>query len=153
MTALLAAQNHLLLSMDGILVSFPQRQGTVIDIATEVEATPDINSSAIGVYHGENYHCPVYSVNSRFEVLFEVLQEQRFCVCFGMGTQQAFALLCNEVSNIKSFDGLQPEAVPECMHTDDLPISHLVFYKNELVFVADHQKMYKHVRAAGNDHG
>jgi hypothetical protein len=146
-------QQYIILSVDGILLCFAKREGTLIDLASVIQEYSYSNSRSVGLVTHEEQQWPAYSLNSDFSFQPAILDENRFCINFAVNSDRPYALLCNTVTSIKSISDLSPIPLPSCMKTSLSPVSQLFFYENEMVYLLDQDKTRDYINNMDKNHG
>ena len=139
-----------LLTFDGVFLLFPQAEVVSSELVDDVHPSAD-NGSRVITYEGEDY--PIFSLNSKLELLKTIPSEHTTCVCCkGADNESRFALSCAlaEPFFLGTTDILQE--VPEVMSNPKSPIqmllSHLFQHRQDLALVSTAEKMAAYLMSA-----
>lgn len=103
-------------------------QGEVLSVESVYELSPRSNDKKhIGVIYKKKTRIPVYCFSDSMEILRQAPEDRSKCVVI-RHDEGDFSILCHDIKNVVLSD-MRLQAVPACMNSRKMPLSHLCLYK------------------------
>lgn len=147
------APEYALLAFAGIQLALPQRDVVSIDLATDID-TSAAAGNRLGTLAKAGRQWSVYALSDSFDVLHQLVDQRRFCVSFGSGTDDnAFALSCELVEAVSVANAGIVQPLAECMLMPAMPMQHCFRNDKGLVLVSDQLGIRDYLLALDNVNG
>lgn len=109
-----------------IEVIIPQEE--VVSIESVYELVPgDEKHRSIGEIFKNKIKVPVYCFSDSMEILSQLPEDRTKCVIV-RHKEGDFSVLCRDIQNVV-FSDMRLQAVPTCMTSHNMPLTHLCLYK------------------------
>jgi len=109
-----------------IEIMIPQNEVVSIESIYELD-TASTDSKYLGIIYRQGKKLPVYCFSGDMEILDYLPEGSSQCVII-RHQQGDYAVLCHDIKNIVLND-LNIQALPLCMRTKNMPLTHLCLYK------------------------
>lgn len=133
-------KNLAVISFDGIHLLLPQQSVATIEMVSNIADETEIPGS-LGTLKAGGGRWPVYALTAEFKPQADLPASYKYCVAINRDNQEAFSIVCEEVStiSINNIDELKP--LQACMQLPGSPVESLLLRDHKLMLVSGTELM------------
>ena len=136
----MSARSLAVISFDGVHLLIPQQAVATIEMASNI-VKGDNPGQTIGNLKTKAGEWPAYALTADFKSRADCPTNYRYCVAINRGNQEAFSIVCEEVSALTIDNDEELKPLQACMRTPGNPIEEVVLKDDKLMLLSNVETM------------